>query len=184
MVTTWYASSFERLQRLTDDSHKSLSLRRMGSYYCHPHVLLCRSPLAWSVSTPFRAAEASALARSRRLEATDAVVPAARQGFARKKDVIAKGKRPHTVGTSPTPAGPVTLSPKSTRSRVRTRYTPTCSRATVGLWHTSTQLVAGPRLQQSSPPASRILTLSSRGRACAPRASPLPLFPLTHWHGR
>ena len=53
MVTTWYASSFERLQRLTDDSHKSLSLRRMGSYYCHPHVLLCRSPLAWSVSTPF-----------------------------------------------------------------------------------------------------------------------------------
>ena len=58
MVTTWYASSFERLQRLTDDSHKSLSLRRMGSYYCHPHVLLCRSPLAWSVSTPFRAAEA------------------------------------------------------------------------------------------------------------------------------
>ena len=104
MVTTWYASSFERLQRLTDNSHKSLSLRRMGSYYCHPHVLLCRSPLAWSVYTVPRrrgARGSDSTLHSPTLhaldtaEATDAVVPAARQGFARKKDVIAKGKWPH-----------------------------------------------------------------------------------------
>jgi hypothetical protein len=106
MVTTWYASSFERLQRLTDDSHKSLSLRRMGSYYCHPHVLLCRSPLAWS--TPFRAAE----------RGEDSQLPCRPEtdGGARRLSVhppgsfarspIAKGKRPHTVGTSPTPNQP------------------------------------------------------------------------------
>ncbi len=104
MVTTWYASSFERLQRLTDNSHKSLSLRRMGSYYCHPHVLLCRSPLAWSVYTvpgPRKRLSRPLVSALSTLEATDAVVPAARQGFARKKDVIAKGSSGHTRSVAP-----------------------------------------------------------------------------------
>ena len=90
---------------------------------------------------------------------------------------------PHTVvarrgwwSHQPPRATPVTLHRKD--YALECAYTSALhldlSKAAVGLWHTSTLQLAGHRSQKSPPPASSILTLSSRGCPCD---QGLPLFP-------